>query len=176
MKPAVQRPVMVEKRAMLFIDAQNLINGARSYGEDGLNYDVDKLVEELTGEYDLIRGYWFDSHKPGERDSKQGFYTFLQTNGFRVESVRLSGSEGSYKEKEADIRLATELIARGFNDSYDVAIVITGDKDFLRAVRYVQDQGKVVKIAAFEHTMSGDLRRTADEYICLDDISSEIEQ
>lgn len=161
---------------MLFIDAQNLINGARSYGEDGLNYDVDKLVEELAGDYDLIRGYWFDSYKPGEKDNKQSFYTFLQTNGFRVESVELSGTEGNYKEKEADIRLATELIARGFNDSYDVAVVVTGDKDFLRAVQYVQDQGKVVKVAAFEHTMSGALRRTADKYVSLDDISEKIKQ
>lgn len=167
---------MVEKRAMLFIDAQNLINGARSYGEDGLDYDVDKLVEVLAGDYDLIRGYWFDSYKPGKKDNKQGFYTFLQTNGFRVESVELSGSEGNYKEKEADIRLATELIARGFNDSYDVAVVVTGDKDFLRAVQYVQDQGKVVKVAAFEHTMSGALRRTADKYVNLNEIADKIEQ
>jgi uncharacterized protein (TIGR00288 family) len=166
---------MIKKRAMLFIDAQNLINGARSYGDSGLNYDVDNLVEELTGEYDLIRGYWFDSHKAGKRETKQDFYTYLQTNGFRVESVELSEYEGIYKEKEADIRLATELIARGFNDSYDVAVVVTGDKDFLRAVQYVQDQGKVVKVAAFEHTISGDLRRTADEYISLDDMADKIQ-
>lgn len=165
---------MAEKRAMLFVDAQNLINGAASYDDEGFNYDVNKLVGELTGGYDLIRGYWFDSYKPGKLDQKQGFYTFLQTNGFRVETVELSGSEGDYKEKEADIRLATELIARGFNDSYDVAVVITGDKDFLRAVQYVQDQGKVVKVAAFDHTMSGDLRRTADEYVHLNDIADEI--
>lgn len=167
---------MIEKRAMLFIDAQNLINGAGSYGEDGLKFDINKLVSELTGDYDLIRGYWFDSHKPGKKGKKEGFYNFLQTNGFRVESVELSGSEGNYKEKEADIRLATELIARGFNDSYDVAVVITGDKDFLRAVRYVQDQGKVVKVAAFEHTLSGDLRRTVDKFILLDDIADKIEK
>jgi uncharacterized LabA/DUF88 family protein len=165
---------MTSKRAMLFIDAQNLINGAASYNEDGLNYDIDKLVEQLTGEYDLLRGYWFDSYRPGEKDSKHGFYTFLETNGFRVESVELSGSEGDYREKEADIRLATELIAHGFNDSYDVAVVITGDKDFLRAIRHVQDQGKVVKAAAFEHTMSGDLKRTVDDFINLDEIADKI--
>lgn len=165
---------MTSKRAMLFIDAQNLINGAASYNEDGLNYDIDKLVEQLTGEYDLLRGYWFDSYRPGKKDSKHGFYTFLETNGFRVESVELSGSEGDYREKEADIRLATELIAHGFNDSYDVAVVITGDKDFLRAIRHVQDQGKVVKAAAFEHTMSGDLKRTVDDFINLDEIADKI--
>ena len=167
---------MTSKRAMLFIDAQNLINGAASYSEEGLNYDIDKLVEQLTGDYDLLRGYWFDSYRPGEKDQKYGFYTFLETNGFRVESVELSGSEGDYREKEADIRLATELIAHGFNDSYDVAVVITGDKDFLRAIRHVQDQGKVVKCAAFEHTMSGDLKRTVDEFTSLDKIADDIAQ
>ncbi|MFA9517956.1 hypothetical protein ACERIT_12180 [Halopenitus sp. H-Gu1] len=43
------------------------------YGDEGLNYDIHKLVDELTEDYDLIRGYWFDSHKPGEKDQKHGF-------------------------------------------------------------------------------------------------------
>lgn len=179
---------MTAKRAMLFVDAQNLIYGARNYETDevandgtgfdtsGFEYDVDKLTEALTDEYDLVRGYWFDSYPPGEREEKQGFFTFLETNGFRVDATELGGVEGAYKEKEADIRLASELIARGFTDAYDVAVVVSGDKDFVRAIRYVQDQGKEVAVAAFEGTMSGVMRRTADEYVHLDDIAEDIQR
>lgn len=165
---------MSVKRAMIFVDAQNLVMGARNFERGGFDYDITRLVEELAGDYDLIRGYWFDSHEPGNRDAKQGFYTFLQTNGFRVESTELSGEEENFKEKEADIRLATEMIARGFNDSYDVAILVTGDRDFLRAIRYVQDQGKTVHVAAFQEPMAGKLRREADGYTYLDDIAEDI--
>lgn len=165
---------MASKRAMLFVDGQNLTIGARNHEPKGFQYDVSALVDELCNDYDLVRGYWFDSHKPGELDDKRGFYTFLETNGFRVESVERSGVEGDFKEKEADIRLATELIASAYNDSYEVAVVVTGDKDYLRAVRHVQDRGKIVTVAMFEQGMSGALRREADSYVHLDEIADNI--
>lgn len=159
---------------MLFVDAQNLVAGAKNYGGGSFDYDVDKLVDILVGDRDLVRGYWFDSHEPGNRSEKEGFYTFLETNRFRVESTELSRDGAGFKEKEADIRLATELIAHGFDDSYEVAVVVTGDRDFQRAVRYVQDRGKVVHVAAFEDSMSAALKRAADEYTYLDSVAEEI--
>ena len=51
---------------------------------------------------------------------------------------------------------------------------MTGDDDFNRAIRYVEDRGKVVEVAAFESTMSEGLKRRADRYVKLDDIAEEI--
>jgi len=165
---------MAVKRTMLFVDAQNLVGGAKRYGGGSFDYDIDKLVAELVGERDLIRGYWFDSHEPGNRKDKEGFYAFLERNRFRVESADLNRTDDGLNEKEADIRLAVELVAQGFRDSYDVATVVSGDRDFLRAVRYVQDLGKVVHVAAFEESTSDALERAADEYTALDDIADVI--
>lgn len=78
---------------MLFVDARNLVLGAKHYEDEGLDYDIDKLVETLTRDCNLIRGYWFDSHESGNREAKDDFYAFLQTTGFRVESTELSGNE-----------------------------------------------------------------------------------
>ena len=166
---------MVQERAMLFVDAQNLVLGAKHYEKEGLDYDIDKLVETLTEDCNLIRGYWFDSHEPGNRDAKDDFYAFLQTTGFRVESTELSRDEDRFKEKEADIRLATELLSHGYNDSYDRAILVTGDRDFQRAIRQVQDLGKTVTVAAFKESMAEKLRRTADQCVHLDDHADVIE-
>jgi uncharacterized LabA/DUF88 family protein len=162
---------MAAKRTMLFVDAQNLVGGARRFGGGSFDYDIDKLVGELVGERDLVRGYWFDSHEPGNRGDKEGFYAFLERNGFRVESTDLKRTEDGLDEKEADIRLTVELIAQGVVDSYDVATVVSGDRDFLKAIRYVQNQGKIVHVAAFEDSTSEVLERTADEYTALDDIA-----
>jgi len=159
---------------MVFVDAQNLVRGAKQFGGGSFDYDINSLVDELVGDREFVRGYWFDSHEPGNRGDKESFYTFLETNGFRVESTELNRDGNRFKEKEADIRLATELIARGFVNAYDAAVVVTGDRDFVRAVRYVQDQGKVVDVAAFEEPMSDALRRAADSYTHLDDIADEI--
>lgn len=165
---------MSEKRAMIFIDAQNLLYGARSYDEE---FDIDflKLVEILSDGYDLIRSYHFDSFNP-EQNNKKGFFTFLETNGFRVEAKPFRKRDDSYVEKGADIGLATELIACGFNDSYDVAIVVTGDDDFSKAITYVQDRGKLVNVASFESHASTGLKRRADEFIELDDYADEIDR
>jgi uncharacterized LabA/DUF88 family protein len=165
---------MTEKRAMLFVDAQNLIRGASDFESGGLNYDIHKLVEAVASDHDLIRSYWFDSYRPGEYENKENFFNFLETNGFRVEATELGGTKGDFNEKESDIRLATEVIAHGYNGSYDIAIIVTGDKDFIRAIQYVQDQGRIVEVVSFKDSMSGDLRRAADGYTHLDDIADAI--
>jgi len=164
---------MDRKRAMVFIDAQNLLSGSRDY-EDGIQNDPVKLMNTLTEDYDLLRSYWFDTYPPGDKESKTGFFHFLETNGFRVVDMPLRENDDGYEQKGLDITLATELIARGFDDAYDVAVVVTGDDDFNRAIRYVQDRGKVIEVAAFESTMSDGLKRRADTYVKLDDIAEEI--
>lgn len=166
---------MLGKPTMIFIDGQNLFHGAKSYDE-GYSVDYIELVEKLGEGRDVIRCYLFDSFEPGKRDDKEGFYTFLETNGFRVNAKPLRERDGTYVEKGADIGLATEMIARGFNDSYDVAVVVTGDDDFSRAIRYVQDQGKIVEVASFQANLSSNLKRVADQCTILDEVADEISQ
>jgi uncharacterized LabA/DUF88 family protein len=164
---------MVAKQTMVFVDGQNLFHGGRAYDID-FEMDLLALVEALTEERDLIRPYYFDSYRPGEKESKEGFYHFLRTNGFRVETNALRERDGYYVEKGADIGLATELIAQGFNDSYDVAVVVTGDDDFSQAIRYVQDQGKIVEVASFDANFSANLKEVADRTTVLDHITDQI--
>lgn len=165
---------MSEKRAMIFIDAQNLLYGAKRYDDD-LDIDFLRLADVLSDGYDLIRSYHFDSFNP-EQNNKEGFFTFLETNGFRVEAKPFRKRDDGYVEKGADIGLATELIASGFNDSYDVGIVVTGDDDFSKAIKYVQDRGKIVVVASFESHASSGLKRRADEFVRLDEHADEIQR
>ncbi len=68
---------------MMFVDGQNLFHGAKQFDEN-LDIDFVSLADELTDGRDLIRSYYFDSFVPEKRDDKEGFYTFLETNGYRV--------------------------------------------------------------------------------------------
>lgn len=164
---------MLGKPTMVFIDGQNLFYGSKNYDPD-FEVDLIKLIEELGDGRDVIRSYYFDSYKPEKRGDKEPFYTFLETNGFRVDAKPLRDRDGTYVEKGADIGLATEMIARGFNDSYDIAVLVTGDDDFSRAVRYVQDQGKIVDVASFSENLSSNLKRAADTCLELNEIADEI--
>lgn len=158
---------------MVFIDAQNLIHAADHYYGERKQLDLIKLVDVLTEDLDLIRPYFFNSHPPDHYP--EGWYYFLRIEGgFRVVSKTLKERGEEYKEKGVDIALATELIGQGFNDSYDVAVLVSGDDDYDRAVKYVQDQGEIVQAAMFENNASGGLKTTADKFIPLDDIAEEI--
>lgn len=55
---------MPTDRAMIFIDAQNVIHAARDYFGEPKQLDPVKLAEFLSEDYNLIRPYWFDSHPP----------------------------------------------------------------------------------------------------------------
>lgn len=161
------------KPTMVFVDAQNLFHGSKAY-EDDYQVDLVSLADELSKGRDLIRSYYFDSFEPGNREQKEPFYTFLEMNGFRVDTNPLRERDSGYVEKGADIGLATELIAQGFGDSYDVAVVVTGDDDFSRAIRHVQNEGKIVEVASFESNLSSNLKRVADDFVSLDEIASDI--
>lgn len=164
---------MSSRRAMAFVDAQNVTHAAEDFYGEEKQLDPVKLVELLTDEYDLVRPYWFDSHPQNNRP--QGFYHFLRMEGgYRVTSKPLRNRDGKRIEKGVDIELATELIAHGFNGSYEVAIVVTGDADYTRSIRYVQNQGRRVIGAMFESNTSGDLKETVDQFVNLGTHASDI--
>lgn len=63
-----------------------------------------------------------------------------------------SGSFGT--EKAVDVKLAVDLII--LRDNYDVAIIVSGDQDYVPAAEKVKDFGKEVVNVAFE-TRKGNL-------------------
>lgn len=164
---------MSDKRAMMFVDAQNLIHAAEDHYGKPKEMDFVKLVGHFAEDYDMIRPYWFDSHHPDRRPVD--FYNLLRMEGgYRVTSKPTRERGNSRREKGVDIQLATELIAQGFNDSYEVAILVSGDADYLRAIKYVQDQGKRVVGVQFNSNTAGDLKGSVDEHIDLSEHAEEL--
>ncbi len=52
------------------------------------------------------------------------------------------------QEKAVDVKLATDLIV--LREIYDIAIIVSGDQDYVPAVQVVKDAGKKVVNVAFE--------------------------
>lgn len=100
----------------------------------------------------------------------------LDMNGYRVIDLPLRKRDDTFIEKGVDIRLTTEFIAHAYNDSYQTAILATGDDDYERAVEHVQDAGKRVVIASWENNIGREMKRICDEYVQLDEIADEIKQ
>lgn len=76
------------------------------------------------------------------------------------------------KEKCVDIATATNLFIHA--NEYDIAVVITGDRDFLPALNGARTLGKQIKIASFQDSCSRELLDFAPNIIWLDDLLPEM--
>lgn len=54
-------------------------------------------------------------------------------------------------EKETDINLATHMVAKGFQNAYDIAILVSGDTDYTSVIQTLHNLGKIIVIAHFKH-------------------------
>lgn len=169
--------------AMMFVDQENLRNGANEY-DPSYKYDVEKLRDVLLEDYYPVRSYWFASWHPDDEKPKR-FYTKLEFSGYRVyssprirrdsECYQCGKTQSQYIEKGVDIQLATEFIAQAYEGGYDTAVIVSGDRDYCRAIEYVQDLGKQVVVAGWDDGSSAKIQRQADEFVKLDSIADAIE-
>ncbi len=162
-------------RVMFFIDLQNVLMGSGAGPQFQL--DLYRMVLDLAGHRRIMAAYVFDSTYVGD-DSLKRLLDRLRYIGFRVvdrrsselvnTDVRDSSSTRRAIQKEVDVALGCTMVVQAMKDSYDVAVVVSGDRDFVPAIEMVQDAGKRVEVASFEQNFSQALLRVADTYHKLD--------
>ncbi len=162
------------ERVMIFVDGSNFYHGLKRYAGK-TNLDFSKLAQKLAGDRKLVRLYYYNSSikqedDPAKYKGQQGFFEKLRRAPYvevrlgRLEA-RLSG-DGSryYVEKGVDISIAVDMLRYAYNDSYDTAILVTGDGDFVRAVEAVKDMGKHVEHAYFKPAKAHHLKEASDRF------------
>ena len=73
------------------------------------------------------------------------------------------------EEKETDINIATHMITKGFQNAYDIAILVSGDTDYVQVIRTLHDLGKIVVIAHFPEQNIAKYQGMYDAEVILDD-------
>ena len=71
------------------------------------------------------------------------------------------------REKGVDICIAVDMLSQAYNNAYDVALLLTGDSDFVPAIEKVKALGKIVYCAAFQTPPFDKLAKACDDYILL---------
>ena len=66
--------------------------------------------------------------------------------------------------------MACEMVAHAYKDNYDVAIVVSGDRDFVPAIQHIQSAGKRVEVAAYTDSFSNEMLKMCDVYHKLDSL------
>ena len=160
------------KRAIAFIDGQNLFYSAReAFGYTYPNYDVSalsKLVCQNEGwQLSRVRFYtgipeasdnafWHNFWSLKLRVlSHQGVYIFSRPLRYRNITVTLpDGTQHTFllgQEKGVDVRIALDVIRLAHRREYDVALIFSEDQDFSEAAEEIriiaQEQNRWIKVA-----------------------------
>lgn len=115
------------------------------------------------------RMYFYDATSPetGAPDPNVEKY-WEAIEALHDTEVRLGAIRGKpRRQKGVDILLAVDMLVGSFNSLFDVAILVSGDEDFVPLVVEVQRRGVSVVVAAAAPTTSSELRRVCDRYVDL---------
>lgn len=162
------------KRVMIFIDGSNMYhNMMQIFGKASLDYR--KFSIKLTGDRELIRTYYYNcpldqNENPTSYKSQQKFFDNLyKTPDLEVRLGRLQPKpDGRKIEKGVDVKLAVDMLSKAWKNQYDIAILISGDADFVEVVQEIKDQAKHVELAVFPEQPCHHLRKCSDRTILLD--------
>ena len=140
-------------RVEIFLDGSNFYNGLRLQFGDG-RYNVEKLVARiLAGRPLTTLNFYTATIDPG-RDQKgaasqQRFLTMLRALSF---PVRICTSPLRYlpgwpsvppQEKGIDALMVQDLILGAVDRRFDVAVILTGDRDFMHVVQLLHGRFKI---------------------------------
>jgi uncharacterized LabA/DUF88 family protein len=170
------------KKVVLFVDGNNFYYGLKSiYGDDKALSDFNfvKLGEKLIEKEELSKVFYYNAplhidENPKKYWKQQKFFDRLRKNDkvelrlSRLQKRKIKGTDKHYYVvKGDDIHLAAEMVKEAYEDKFDVAILISGDGDFVPAIKIVQDKSKEVRNAYFKQSMSWDLKKNCNESIKL---------
>ncbi len=162
----------MNRRVMIFIDGSNFYHGIRDV-LGRVNIDYQCLVKKLIDKRDLVRVYYYIpiiNRDEAEEQFKmqQKFLAYLQDIPyFHIKYGQLVRQGLVLVEKRIDVQIAVDMVRYAAQDYLDVAILISGDRDFVPAVEAVKDMGKQVELAFFASQTSTELRNISDIFIDL---------
>lgn len=162
----------VIKRAIAFVDGQNLFHAARAaFGHRYPNYDPLSLAEIVaircgwrldgtqfyTGVPDAVDGTFWNHFWTAKLQvlGSRGVVTYSRPLRYQISKFTLpDGTETSRRvghEKGIDIRLALDVVRLARENRYDVALLFSQDQDLSEAVDEVRavslEQNRWIKVA-----------------------------
>lgn len=164
-----------KERVMIFIDGSNLFWTARRWSlRQGFRIDVLKLVSKLANDRFLVRPYFYAGEGVPPSEGQMKFHHKLKYSGINVVTRPLRKRGDKWVEKGVDVALVTDMLGMAFRNVYDIAILVSGDRDLAQAVEEVKRLGKRVEIVSFEYAIAEEMKMLADRFISLDQLADEI--
>ncbi len=174
---------MAKERVAIFIDGNNLYYSFKNLGIKRI--DFQKLLRLLVEDKLLISTFYYNAPldiniNPGTYWEQQKFFNKLKKiPDFNVVLCRLrkhKRKNGNYAfdVKGDDVHLAVDLVSGAYENLYDTAIIVSGDEDFVPAIKKAQKLGKRVINAYFKSSSSASLKKTCGDFIYMNDLIKEL--
>ena len=172
-----------KNRVMIFIDGSNFYYSTH---KRNMKIDYEKLISELSCDKELVKAFYYVAPLDIRVDEKkywkhQRFLEILNNiDRFEVvlctlKRVKSGSGDFIYLIKGDDVKLSNNLLMGAVEDLYDVAIVVSGDEDFVDSVNIVRGKfGKKVGNAFFSRSSSSNLRDACDFVINLNKMVDKI--
>lgn len=184
-------------KSMAFIDYQNFDISFKRYlahiNETHFGVNYQKLSSVINSKISLnttmMKTYLF-AYKPCEQLMQlsrfEGYYNWLSgmkskplfeviegTQEIRQISKSVAidiNDTNTYttQEKGTDINLAVNMLSKGYQNAYDVAILVSGDTDYIPVVRELNHLGKIVVLASFPNQNISKYSEYMDAHIKMD--------
>ncbi len=170
------------RRVMYFIDGGYLrrqlmdITGTDDFTIKNLPYKLNKKFFGGRIQGEIIRVYYYDAIcEHTEPRYKEQRILFDKINGTEFYEVKLANlikkGDGRYEQKGVDVLISVDMMSKAYENHYDVAIVIMGDRDFLPLIKSIKDYtGKRIFGVVFEKSYAEELSREFDKKLVLNEI------
>ncbi len=164
----------------VFIDASNVWNAVKS-AKKFIEYKNLKDYFRKNFNSGKVEIFYYDAYpKEGTRDydlnGKHKFFTYLKKGlGFTVRKKELKrisilGENGEFVMEKGNMDVEMTIDAIHNIGKYDMAVLFTGDADFLALVSYIRNRGKKVYIYSSKNNISHELKTGGDGYFEVKDI------
>ncbi len=174
-------------KVKIFIDGPNFYQSLTRL-EEGARINYDKLAQYLIHQVDggdlykplgrFAGAYYYIGLTEDVPDSvlkflyglemRPGYFVIRESRVTRSVACPHCAQLYTYKvEKGVDTRLSIDMVRFAANNSFDTAILLSGDEDFVPAIQAVNDMGKQAWCATWSNELSPKLRTACFGHINL---------
>lgn len=148
-------------RAAVFIDLNNVEESIQEYKEADMFLDYTRLVDVLTDGMELESAKVYDS-VPRNNPDLTALHETLESAGFdlvlKVPAPVENNMERTCCQKEVDTSLVADVVSVAYEDLYDTAVIVSGDRDMRPAAECIERIGKKAVFASCYDVMCSELR------------------
>ena len=161
-----------KERVAIFIDGSNFYHSTKNIEAKGYKIDLKKIIDELARGREVETFYYtalldpeynleiYEEHKEVIEDLKK--IPNLKVVLCDLRKIKI-GKKIKYEIKGDDIHLAHDLLMGAFDNLYDVAIIVSGDADFIPIINTLRMRfKKKVGNCYFRRTSSFKLRKACN--------------